>query len=386
MINIDFLYFDAGGGHRASATALKLVCEQQQRPWTVRLVNLQEVLDSIDVFRKWTGRRMQDWYNLLLRSGWTLGSAELLPLMHWIIRRFGEQVVREMALHWNRTQPAMVVSLIPNFNRYLRQALSRACPAAPFVVLLTDFADYPPNFWMEPQDEYVLCGSERAVEQAREMGHGEDHIFRTPGMILHPRFYEPFTANRADERRKLGLDPEKPTGLVLFGGQGAWVMKSIAERLERSGLDLQLILICGRNERLAAELRRRAWRIPVFVEGFTHEVPYYMFLSDFFIGKPGPGSVAEALQMKLPVIVERNAWTLPQERYNTEFVREKQVGLVVRSFRSRELVEAVAELLKPGVLVQYRRNAAALENDAVFMIPDILSEILARHASRAAAG
>ncbi len=350
------------------------------------MVNLQEVLDPIDVFRKCTGRRMQDWYNRLLRSGWTLGSAELLPVMHWIIRRYGRQGVGEMARHWSRTQPAMVVSLIPNFNSYLRQALLQACPASPFVVLLTDFADYPPHFWMEPQDEYVICGSERAAEQAREMGHGENQIFRTSGMILHPRFYEPFTANRTDERRKLGLDPDKPTGLVLFGGQGAWVVESIAERLARSGLDLQLILICGRNEKLAAALRQRTWRIPVFVEGFTHEVPYYMSLSDFFIGKPGPGSVAEALQMKLPVIVERNAWTLPQERYNTEFVREKQVGLVIRSFHSRELVEAVAQLLKPGVLAQYRRNAAALENRAVFMIPDILSEILARHASRAAPG
>ncbi len=383
MTDVDFLFFDAGGGHRASATALKSICEKQQRPGTVRLVNLQEVLDPIDVFRKLTGRCMQDWYNLLLRSGWTLGSAELLPVMHWIIRRFRRQIVCEMARHWSRTQPAMVVSLVPNFNRYLRQALAQACPAAPFVVLLTDFADYPPNFWLEPQEEYVICGSERAARQAREMGHREEQIFRTSGMILHPRFYEPILADRAVERRKLGLDAAKPTGLVLFGGQGAWVMKSIAKRLARSGLDLQLILVCGRNDQLAAALHRCTWRMPVFVEGFTREVPYYMHLSDFFIGKPGPGSVAEALHMRLPVIVERNAWTLPQERYNTEFVQEKQVGMVVRSFRSRELVKAVAALLEPDTLARFRANAAALENRAVFEIPGILTEILARHGAKA---
>ena len=69
------------------------------------------------------------------------------------------------------------------------------------------------------------------------------------------------------------------------------------------------------------------------MEGFTSEIPYYMHLSDFFIGKPGPGSISEALAMQLPVIVERNAWTLPQERYNTEWIREKQVGVVLKSFR-----------------------------------------------------
>ena len=62
------------------------------------------------------------------------------------------------------------------------------------------------------------------------------------------------------------------------------------------------------------------------MEGFTTSVNYYMQLADFFIGKPGPGSVSEALAMQLPVIVECNAWTLPQERYNAEWVVEKEVG------------------------------------------------------------
>ena len=66
------------------------------------------------------------------------------------------------------------------------------------------------------------------------------------------------------------------------------------------------------------------------MEGFTSQVPFYMAISDFFIGKPGPGSVSEAVAMKLPVIVERNAWTLPQERYNADWILENHLGLVVR--------------------------------------------------------
>src|SRR4051812_8440778 len=83
---IDFIYFDAGGGHRAAATALKAVVEQQQRPWNIRLVNLQEVLDPLDVFRKVTGIRLQDIYNLLLQKGWTLGSKQLLPMMQMVMK------------------------------------------------------------------------------------------------------------------------------------------------------------------------------------------------------------------------------------------------------------------------------------------------------------
>ena len=82
-----------------------------------------------------------------------------------------------------------------------------------------------------------------------------------------------------------------------------------------------------------------------------------MLLSDFFIGKPGPGSVSEAVAMRLPVIVERNAWTLPQERYNAEWILEKQVGLVVRG--PHQIPAAVKELLrtgKPGALSRQRRR------------------------------
>ena len=110
-------------------------------------------------------------------------------------------------------------------------------------------------------------------------------------MIIHPRFYEPREVDRAAERKRLGLEADLPTGLVLFGGQGSKVMRTILDRLDRSQLGLQLILICGRNQKLGDQLRARPTRMLKFVEGFTTEVPYYMRLSDFFIGKPGPGSI-----------------------------------------------------------------------------------------------
>jgi 1,2-diacylglycerol 3-beta-galactosyltransferase len=139
-------------------------------------------------------------------------------------------------------------------------------------------------------------------------------------------------------------------------------------------LQVQLILICGRNEKLAAALRREPSRIPVHVEGFTLQIPFFMALSDFFIGKPGPGSISEALSKHLPVIIDCNAWTLPQERYNAQWVREKEVGIVVHSHR--EDANAVAELLKPGELAQFRERTEAMENRAIFEIPAIFEKIL----------
>jgi 1,2-diacylglycerol 3-beta-galactosyltransferase len=355
------VYFDAGGGHRAAATALKSVIEKQQRPWEVSLVNLQEVLNPLDIFRKLTGIRLEDLYNLMLAKGWTLGSAHWLRMVHGTIRLYHQSTVRILTSYWKQTNPDLVVSLVPNFNRAMRESIG-----GQFVTILTDFADFPPHFWIERQNQYLICGTDRAVEQARAIGYSGEHIFRVSGMILRPIFYDPIKVDRAAERARLGLDPSKPTGLVLFGGQGSKVMQEIAERLA----DQQLILICGRNEKLAAKLKTRGG--PHFVEGFTSEIPYYMHLVDYFIGKPGPGSISEAVKMGLPVIVECNAWTLPQERYNAEWVRENSVGLVLPNFRVvRNAVKGMLESLD-----KYRGNVQKIENRAVFEIPDILERLL----------
>jgi 1,2-diacylglycerol 3-beta-galactosyltransferase len=225
---------------------------------------------------------------------------------------------------------------------------------------------------MEDQVQHFICGSAKAVEQARAMGHAEDKVHRVSGMILNPRFYEiaPLSAEeRAAERAKLGFDPAKPVGLVLFGGEGSAAMREIAQQLP----DRQLLAICGKNAKLRAALEAMPRHAPMFVEGFTKEVPRYMQLADYFIGKPGPGSISEAVAMRLPVIVERNAWTLPQERYNAEWVREMGVGVVLGNFRG--IARAVEELLDPPAYQRFRDATGRLENRAVFEIPDILERI-----------
>jgi 1,2-diacylglycerol 3-beta-galactosyltransferase len=99
-----------------------------------------------------------------------------------------------------------------------------------------------------------------------------------------------------------------------------------------------------------------------------------MHLADFFIGKPGPGSLSEAIAMKLPVIVEQNFGTLPHEQYNADWVRQKQVGLVIPSFR--HIPKAVEQFLEPEKFAHYRAHVSAIHNRAVFEIPEILQQLL----------
>ncbi len=373
MQRIAFVYFDAGGGHRSAMDSLLTVIDRQQRPWKVSTLNLQEVLDQHDVVRRLTGLRVQDVYNRMLASGWTLGSPQLLWALHGAIRVLHNRMVSTLAEHWRHHPADVMVSVISNFNRELAASVKLGLPRAKFVTVMTDIADYSPrHIWIVRELEYLICGSDRAVEQARRMGHSNGRVFRTSGMILNPRFYENRDMDRGEERQRLGLDPDCPTALVLFGGHGSNEMLEIARRVDHYPGALQFIFICGRNKDLAAKLRGMRTGKRRHIEGFTSEIPYFMRLADFFIGKPGPGCVSEALACGLPVIVVCNAWTLPQERYNAEWIRSNRFGIVLRSFD--DINRALAEMLGPGAM--FRPNVAQYFNCAVFEVVDILQQIM----------
>jgi Glycosyltransferase family 28 C-terminal domain len=373
---IHILFHDAGGGHRNAAVALQSVIAQQNRPWQVELIQFQELTDHLDVLRKLTGIRIQEQYNVILQNGWTLGATQLLRVLQLTIRIFHGPLVKLLAKTWREKPADLLISVIPHFNREIYESWASTNPGRPFVTLITDLADFPPRFWIEPiPAQYVIAGTEKAVEQARAMGHDDAHIFHTSGMILRPNFYQQDNSDPLELRRTMGLLPDLPTAIMLFGGHGSKVMYEITERLDVASLQLQLILMCGKNEELANKLRGRKWKMPVHIMGFTKEVPKYMRAADFLIGKPGPGSIAESMVKGLPVLVECNAWTLPQERYNTQWVKEKRVGIVLENFK--HVVEGVRQMLDPATLAEFRKNVAAQNNRAIFEIPEILAKLLA---------
>jgi hypothetical protein len=371
------VFHHAGGGHRSAADALKDTLAKSADPWDVSLLDIQELLDPLDLLRRATGLRIQDTYNLILRKGWTRFTPQLLVLLQASIRAYHSPVVKALRAYWAQHPADLVLSVIPHFNREIADSLrpGETIPPGtktPFVTLITDLADYPPHFWVERESEYIIVGTERARQQALTMGHPADNIFQTSGMILKPRFYERTCVDRVSERERLGLETDCPTGIVLFGGYGSQVMVDITRKLNEASAGVQLILICGHNQKLAADLKNLKTRKPIAVVGFAQNVEHYMALADFFIGKPGPGSISEALQFHLPVIVECNSRTLPQERYNAEWVTENGYGIVVPSFK--EIASAVQRLLPSATFNEFRRKANEYSNRALLEVPAILEE------------
>ncbi|MBX9455812.1 MAG: hypothetical protein KL863_07160 [Rhizobium sp.] len=384
---IEIIYFDAGGGHRNAMHALSRLIASRHPDWQVVPVDLQKLLEPIDPINRLTRRltgslqrllvpvapnfRMASWqaqdiYNTALKRGTTRGLGAILPILQGFVRRYAPEIEQILVDRWRdpaTSRPDLVLSVIPNFNRVIFCALRAFAADIPYATVITDMVDYPPHFWMEDQDQVMICGTPKAARQARATGfYAEDRIFEVSGMILKESFYRPAPPD-GPTLESLGLSDGKPTALIMFGGNGSFrATQTIIGQFEKARVDVQAIVMCGNNRKLLESLKNRPGCHAV---GFVDNVADYMRISDFFIGKPGPGSLSEAVHMGCPVIVERNSSTLPQERANVEWVRDNGLGIVVRGFR-QDIAAAGARMIRD--LESYKANIEANvpENRAVF--------------------
>ena len=378
---INVITGQGGAGHYATYHAIKAIAKQRQLPWQFQVTDMDEIIFKLSQQNKVKnvydlfGFSAHDLYNSMVKKGWTWLWLLMMRLNKLLVKLNYKTGVSLFEQRWREQQPDLIISVMPLFNKVIWESIQKAKPGTPVVTILTDFADCPPAFWSEPETgNYLVCGTEKAVQQARLLGVKEDCIINNSGLVIHPNFYQPVSWNRGSQRQKLGLNPDCLTGLVMFGGNGSQVMLDIAQRLECFQDKLQLIFLCGRDRELATALRQSQGRQKRFITNFTKDIPYYMHLADFFIGKPGNVSISEAMAMKLPIITEGNTLTMVQEKYCCEFIREKDVGIVISNFRRIE--QAVTKLIQPENYARYRANLNNLNNQAVFEAVDFLQTIL----------
>jgi len=104
-------------------------------------------------------------------------------------------------------------------------------------------------------------------------------------------------------REKLGWPKDKFIVLVVGGGDGMGPLAQTVRAIAEAGLDLALEVVAGRNQRLKDSLEKVAWPVPTQIYGFTKEMPDFMRAADALVTKAGPGTIAEAFNAHLPIIL-----------------------------------------------------------------------------------
>jgi len=314
-----FLFSDTGGGHRSAAEAVieALHLEYGQAVST----------EMVDIFKQYAPpplNRMPDWYPMMVRVPqlWGLGyrlsnGPRRVSILHhstWpYIRRAFRALVRQ--------HPSdLIVSVHPLANAPMLRALGRQRP--PFITVVTDLVTTH-AFWYERSVDLCIVPTEEARQYALRAGLRPEQV-QVIGLPVADRFCQP-VGNRMATRRNLGWPEKRFTVLLVGGGEGMGPLEETALAIAAARLPITLVVIAGRNQRLKERLEARPWPVPTFVYGFVREMPAFMRAADVLVTKAGPGTISEALNARLPMILYSR---LPgQEDGNVPYVTRSGAGI-----------------------------------------------------------
>jgi len=347
MTRIGFLMSDTGGGHRAAGRAIEAALHHRY-PGTFEC-------EYFDVFRNcglpplnrapeiypWWVKHHQPSYDLFVSTvDRVMASRAGRDRLAHVIGRKGP-----LAKGYGRWSVAVI--LHAGFAGLAVAARRSSGQAIPLLTVITDMAS-PHSGWFHPQVDRCLVPTESAIEKGLMLGLSPDRL-RLVGHPAHPKFARVSLA-KAEARERLGWDSHRPTALVVSGAEGMGGMEALARALD--GLGAQVAIVAGKNEALVARLRVLPWHSPTHVYGFVTNMETLMRGADVLIGKPGPGVIAEAAIMGLPMILTGG---MVNELANVRFVTDAGAGVYAQT---PEEVRAVLEswIASPEELHRRRAN------------------------------
>lgn len=317
--HIVFYFSDTGGGHRSAAEAIiEALHLEFGEAFTAAMV---------DFFKDYAPppfSRMSDLYPEMVKAPrlWQASfyatdgraRARVMTASLW-------PVARAPARKLVRDHPAdLIVTVHPIANTFALRALGSNRP--PFFTVVTDMVTTH-ALWFDARSDRIFVPTEMARKRAIVYQMPAEKI-EVAGLPVADRYCRPVGDKQA-LRRKLGWPLDRPIALLVGGGEGMGPLAKTARAIDESGLDIGLVIVCGRNEKLKANLESQTWENPAFIYGFTRDLPDFMRAADAIITKAGPGTIAEALNANLPIILYSK---VPgQEDGNVTFVVESGAGI-----------------------------------------------------------
>jgi 1,2-diacylglycerol 3-beta-galactosyltransferase len=351
---IVFFFSDTGGGHRSAAEAIIEAMESEYGG-----LFQAELVDFFKGFGPGPMRSMPRLYPEMVKAKhlWqasfyaTNGRAQarVLTASLWpLMKPTMEKLV-------DRHPADMYVSVHPLATTTALKALGTKRP--PFYTVVTDLVTTH-ALWFDARADRILVPTEMARQRALVYHMSTDKL-EVVGLPVAERYCAP-AGNKAVLRRRLGWPWDLPMVLMVGGGEGMGPLAKTARAIDESGLRLGLAVICGRNRKLQNSLLTSRWENPTFIYGFTRDMPDFMRAADIIVTKAGPGTITEALNANLPIIMY--AKIAGQEDGNVAFVETEGAGvwapkpsLVVRALtrwlsrpeERRAVVQAARRVARP---------------------------------------
>ncbi len=373
MKNIDIVFFDAASGHRSAAVAVQKALQAIHPDWDIQTINIVNIFDHHKTFGKIVRKGIARFNQQLVRDKvFDLGGQINLSLLfHDTVYSRG---IRRIATYWNQRVPDVVISVTPMYNPVLYKAARLVNAQVQCITIPVDFEEVKPRYWFTPKvPQYYILSTERLAVQARRAKIEERFISQIPGMIVDPSSYQKISIDKKKVLQDLQLRPDYPTVFLSFGGQGSLRSMEIAVEIEKEKLPVNLICMCGKNEKLFQELTNFKTSYPKAVFSYTKETPlYYLHLSDFAIGKPGAMTITEALITETPQIALQSTGMRPVQKGNESWIHQSGVGLVAP--KVTDIVFCLKKMMKEEGT--FKQKIKENVHQGIFKCADVISKIV----------
>ncbi|HEY9723088.1 MAG TPA: glycosyltransferase [Oscillatoriaceae cyanobacterium] len=377
MKKILVIYETAGGGHQAAAKAIdSALASMYPGQFEVVLMPVRTATGSQRV------SHMMDVYNHLLKikpSYSNMGMRVMNRLdVEKVIAPLLPKVKKNLEKTLRDVKPDMIISVFGVVNYTAIELLKKMgwYGKVPYIIWCTDLTRHFLKNWANPDADLTIALHQEAKEQLMEYGVPERKIRVLSGLPVNQKFFA--RRSKFEARQALGLDPTKFTVLISMGGVAVGATYVFTQQLARSGLPVQVVAVCGRNEQLKNRMEKLSAKIemPLKVFGFTDQMPLLMDASDVLIAKPGPGTIAEAIAKELPLLIDAQREPMLQEKGNLELVARQGMGLKIE--RHTPLPDLVRSLMENQDLYQrIQANMRRAKNDrAIEELIDIALEYL----------
>lgn len=219
------------------------------------------------------------------------------------------------------------------------------------VCVVTDFEAHA--LWMEPCVNLYCVAAPATAARMIARGASNDGVEVT-GIPIAAKFSARVDADAV--RKQFGFQRDVPTLLVLSGGFGMGPVTEILAELDKISRALQVVVVCGKNEKLRQQITRALTRHVMQVLGFATNMHELMAASDLILTKPGGMTTSEALAMGKPLLILN---PIPgQEAANSDFLLEQ--GAAVKVNCVEDLPFKITSLLDSKKLPQMARAAKSL--------------------------
>jgi 1,2-diacylglycerol 3-beta-galactosyltransferase len=331
-----FLFSDTGGGHRSAAEAI------------IEAIHLDfaglVATEMVDIFKEHAPLPLNyfpEWYPQMVRvpEVWGLGfhlsdgprRARFISSSTWpYVRHALKELVQ-------RHPCDLIVSVHPLANAPMLKALGKKRPL--YITVVTDLVSTH-AFWYDRHTDLCIVPTEEARQRALRSKLTPDQV-RVVGLPVAKRFCQPLGDKRA-LRETLGWPQDRPVILLVGGGEGMGPLEKAAHAIAGAEFPAGLAVVTGRNQKLKDRLSACAWPPYTFIYSFVHNMPELMRAADILVTKAGPGSISEALNANLPMILYSR---LPgQEDGNVTYVTSEGAG--VWAPQPEQIVNGVKTWLK----------------------------------------